>query len=184
MIVLTAVSMLGGVAAPAVTSYVDDARLVRANHDARTLSTSLVRLFHDVRQQRQRPGGWGTYTLLVGPGAVPRAATAASRSWTLPASAAMVGLLDDHLNRNLPGYTPRTSAGFGWRGAYLQERVSSDPWGQRYAVNVGVMARGDMDTVVLSPGPDAIVQSAFARDGLPTEGDDVVIQVAASGFGQ
>jgi hypothetical protein len=51
-------------------------------------------------------------------------------------------------------------------------------------VNVGVMAARSMDTVVLSPGPDAIVQSAFARDGLPTGGDDVVIQVAASGFGQ
>jgi hypothetical protein len=87
--------------------------------------------------------------------------------------------------RNAPGYWssafPRPA---GWRGSYLQDPVASDPWGQRYAVNVGAMKAAMADTIVLSAGPDGIAESAFERDGLPTSGDDVVALVATMGLGR
>jgi hypothetical protein len=95
-----------------------------------------------------------------------------------------VALLDDHLVVNEAGYSVvRGPSRLGWRGAYLQNPVQSDPWGHRYAVNIGVMRGHYFDTVVLSAGPDGIVDSPFERDGLPTTRDDIAALVASSGLG-
>jgi hypothetical protein len=127
--------------------------------------------------------GWRTYDLLVGAGAVPAASGPASSDWH--ESGPAVGLLDHQLVINGANYTTnRPGAPFGWRGAYLEQSVSSDPWGQRYAVNVGAMNTVGVDVVVLSAGPDGIVQSAFDVDGLPTGGDDVVSIVSSGGTGR
>jgi hypothetical protein len=180
--VLAALSILSGVAAPAVTTYVEDAKLVRARGDVRTIAISLVRMMSDVGPERAREGGWATYDLLVGAGAVPSTATAASRDWARSAS---VGRLDDHLIANAPEYVVRRGrAQFGWRGAYIQDPVAADPWGQRYAVNVAAMKSFVLDTVTLSAGADGIVESPFERDGLPTAGDDIVAMVSSAGVGR
>jgi hypothetical protein len=182
--VLAALSILSGVAAPAVTTYVEDAKLVRARGDVRTIAISLVRLMSDVGPERERVGGWATYSLLVGAGVAPSTATAESRDWAMPAGA-QVGRLDDHLITNAPEYLVRQGrAQFGWRGAYIQDPVAADPWGQRYAVNVSAMKSLTLDTVTLSAGADGMVQSAFERDGLPTAGDDIVAMVSSAGAGR
>lgn len=181
--ILTALTLLSGVAAPAVTTYLEDAQLVRARGDVRTIAISLVRLMNDVGPERSRDDGWATYDLLVGAGVTPAAANASSRDWV--SSGAAVGTLDDHLIVNTPDYSvrqPRTQ--FGWRGAYIQDPVGADPWGQRYAVNVAAMKSRAFDTVALSAGPDGVVESAFERDGLPTAGDDIVSMVSSAGFGR
>ena len=69
--ILTALTILSGVAAPAVTTYVEDAKLVRARGDVRTIAISLVRLMSDVGPERAREDGWATYDLLVGAGLAP-----------------------------------------------------------------------------------------------------------------
>jgi hypothetical protein len=181
--ILTAVTVLGGVAAPAVTTYLEDAQLVRARGDVRTIAISLVRLMSDVGPERSREEGWATYDLLTGAGLIPATGTPASRGWS--SAGARVGRLDDHLITNAPDYPARQPrAPFGWRGAYIQDPVSADPWGQRYAVNVAAMKSQAFDTVALSAGPDGIVESAFERDGLPTAGDDIVAMVSSGGLGR
>src|SRR5687768_2818530 len=166
--ILTALSILSGAAAPAVSDYVEEAKLIRARSDVRTIGISLVRLFSDVGGERDIEGGWGGYDLLVGGGAAPGAGTAAAVSWSA-VGGPRVGLLDDHLISNGPGYTARRATHrSGWRGAYLQDPVSADPWGHRYAVNVSTLKSRYLDTVVLSAGPDGVVDSPFERDGLPT----------------
>jgi hypothetical protein len=181
--ILTALTLLSGVAAPAVTTYLEDAQLVRARGDVRTIAISLVRLMNDVGPERSRDDGWATYDLLVGAGLTPTTDGASSRGWgTIGAT---VGRLDDHLIVNTPDYPvrqPRTQ--FGWRGAYLQDPVGADPWGHRYAVNVAAMKSRGFDTVVLSAGPDGVVASAFERDGLPTMDDDIVSVVSSAGLGR
>jgi hypothetical protein len=180
---LTALTLLSGVAAPAVTTYLEDAQLVRARADVRTIAISLVRLMNDVGPERGREGGWATFDLLVGAGLAPATSRVSSQPWA--SSGAMVGRLDDQLIVNTPEYSvrlPRTL--FGWRGAYLQDPVAADPWGQRYAVNVAAMKSRAFDTVTLSAGPDGIVQSAFERDGLPTSQDDIISVVSSSGLGR
>jgi hypothetical protein len=180
--ILTATTVLSGVAAPAMSDYLEDARSMRAEHDVRTLSASLIRLFNDVGAERTIDGGWATADLLVGAGVVPGAADVEAGPWSVGATHAGVVSLDDHLVVNEPGYSvARGSARLGWRGAYLQDPVRSDPWGQRYAVNVGVMRSHHLDTVVLSAGPNGVVDSPFERDGLPTTGDDIAAVVASSG---
>jgi hypothetical protein len=181
--ILTALTVLSGVAAPAVTTYLEDAKLVRARSDVRTISISLVRLMSDVGPERNREHGWATYDVLAGAGLIPATTGTPARGWA--AAGATVGSLDDHLLTNAPQYpAQRPRAQPGWRGAYLQDRVTADPWGQRYAVNVAAMKSPAFDTVTLSPGPDGIVESAFERDGLPTAGDDIVAMVSSAGLGR
>jgi hypothetical protein len=174
--ILTALTILSGVAAPAVTTYLEDAQLVRARSDVRTIAISLIRLMNDVGPERTRENGWATFDLLTGAGLVPATNTASTRRWA--SRGANVGSLDDQLISNGPEYSVRQPrAQFGWRGAYIQDPVAADPWGQRYAVNIAAMKSAVYDTVALSAGPDGIVDSAFERDGLPTAGDDIVSMV-------
>lgn len=182
--ILTAMTVLSGVAAPAVNDYVEQAKMVRAQHDVRTLSVSLVRLLNDVGAERSGDRGWSAYALFVGAGAAPEAGARGTEGWTLPVDAATVGILDDQLITNKAGYTPRTRGQLGWRGAYLQDPVTADPWGHRYGVNVGAMQSASLDTVVLSAGADGIADSPFELDGLPTSGDDFVSVVSTNGMGR
>jgi hypothetical protein len=90
-------------------------------------------------------------------------------------------LLDDQLLRNGPKYAPfKSFERRGWRGAYIQQPVSSDPWAHRYAVNVGAVGR-DADIFVASAGPDGVVTLSFDADGLDHAGDDIVSLVSSEG---
>lgn len=179
--VLAALAILTGAAAPAVNDYVEEAKLIRAHHDVRTLGLTLVRLFNDVGSERDITNGWATYDVLVGSGSVPDAAGRGTEAWIAPVGTG-VGSLDDQLITNTAGYAPYYQRRpFGWRGAYLQNSVGPDPWGHRYAVNVRAMRSSHWDTVVLSAGPDGLVESPFALDGLPTAGDDIVSLVSSGG---
>lgn len=57
---------------------------------------------------------------------------------------------------------------FYWRGAYLTPIVGPDPWGYRYMANVEFLGHpsgsspSENDVVVLSAGPNARVDTAFA----------------------
>jgi hypothetical protein len=183
MTVLTAVTILSGAAAPAVNDYVEQAKRVRVRHDVDTLAVTLMRMANDTPAQAMAPGGWATYDLLVSEGAVPEASGAAA-GWTATREDS-VGRLDDHLIYNDGRYPrPERYGAFGWRGPYLQQTVAADPWGIRYGVNVHAMRTPDLDTVVLSAGPDGRVDSPFAVDGLPTRADDVVALVSVGGRGR
>lgn len=179
-IILTTLTVMSGLAAPAIGDYVAQAQVVRARHDVRTLAVCLIQLFGDTASERRIEGGWATQDLLVGAGAIPGAGERESIPWTAPVGGT-VGLLDDQLIRNTAGYTPYRAS--GWRGSYLQDPVGPDPWGNRYAINVRALRSRHADTVVLSAGPDGLVHSLFEVDGLPTRGDDIGALVASTGTG-
>jgi len=97
------------------------------------------------------------------------------------------------------------SSGFNaphaWRGAYLRGPVETDPWGNRYAVNVafldprldaapvavnGVITAGfgtatypRLDVFAISAGPDEEIDTKSAQDGA-VAGDDDFIYVVSS----
>ena len=89
------------------------------------------------------------------------------------------------------------NAPYAWRGAYMRGPVSADPWGNRYAVNVGFLkpstttaianvtagfATTDyprLDVFVLSAGPDEEIDTRSAQDGA-VPGDDDFIYIVAS----
>ena len=182
-VVLTMLSIWTAATAPAVDDYVNEAKLVRAHHDVSTLSVSLLRLFSDTAAQSRIDGGWATYDLLVGAGAIPANEAPESESWT-SAPGETVGWLDDQLVNNTPGYTTADAQRFaatGWRGAYLQQRVAADPWGYRYAINTSSLKTRGLDTVIITAGPNGLIESLFEVDGLPTGGDDIAASVSSGG---
>lgn len=136
--------------------------------------------------------------------------------WREPWSGHPVDTLANHLVQNTPGHDPsaryRTPADiptfgserqvafatqsglgarFAWRGPYLSAPVRSDPWGNRYAVNVVFLDPGSdsatadqagylSDVFVLSAGPDEEVDTPFSIDGV-VPGDDDLIRVISGG---
>jgi len=136
--------------------------------------------------------------------------------WREPWSGQPVDTLANHLVQNTPGHdlsaryrTPADlsadgseqqvafaiqsgmGARFAWRGPYVSAPVRSDPWGNRYAVNVRFLdpvadsATGDgsgylYDVFVLSAGPDEEIDTPFSIDGV-VPGDDDLIRVIAGG---
>jgi hypothetical protein len=57
--------------------------------------------------------------------------------------------------------------------------VGPDPWAYRYAVNVRWLATDSrFDTVVVSPGPNGLIETAFQADGITAGGDDVLALVS------
>ena len=183
--ILTAFTILGGLTAPAIYDYIEDARVIRARHDATTIAVSLVRLFDDVGAEGGRPKGWASYDVLVGAGVAPAAGDEQASAWAIPANAAGVGSIDDQLVRNTAEYSRhRTSAMVGWRGPYVQKTVDADPWGHRYAVNVRALRTTGSDTFVLSAGPDGVVTTPFDSDGLSGTRDDIAALVSSSGLGR
>jgi type II secretory pathway pseudopilin PulG len=165
--------------------------------------------------------------MLVGDGDVPARATAvtADSIWTQAVDGTVVDTISNHLIENTPGestnqryrnptdvtvatpggnnidFARAASSGFNaphaWRGPYLRGPVDSDPWGNRYAVNVAFLDTSATDTranftnggspalfprfdvFVLSAGADEEVDTAFAQDGAVPGDDDFIYLVAS-----
>jgi type II secretory pathway pseudopilin PulG len=163
------------------------------------------------------PSAYFTLEMLISDGDTPDGGDVGDGwRWREPWSGHPVDTLANHLVKNSPGYdygagyrTPddivadgserqvafASQAGFGaqfaWRGPYISGRVASDPWGNRYAINVMYMdpgadsATGDgagymYDIFVLSAGPDEEIDTPFSVDGV-IPGDDDLLRVIAGG---
>lgn len=180
-IMVSVFSVLTAVLSPTIGDYVEDARRAKAKQDVSVLASTFARFTFDVARDGSLEGGWASLGLLVGPGGAPVVGDGGDAAWAAAVDGQRVGLLEDHLMVNTPGY-PRRGAGphfvaGGWRGAYLSG-LTADPWGYRYAINVGTFADGRADTIVLSPGPNGVVETAFGADGVRAGGDDIVAVIA------
>ena len=180
-IMLSVLSVLTAVLSPTVGDYVEDARRVKASEDVQVLASVFARFTFDVPIDRNLEGGWAKADLLVGPGDAPTAGEDGDEAWAAEVDGQRVGRLEDHLMVNTPGYpTRRPGPRFvaaGWRGAYLSA-LTPDPWGRRYAINVQSYNSSTADTIVLSPGPNGVVETGFSADGVAPGGDDIVAVIA------
>lgn len=163
-VVVATMSVLTATAAPNLQEYLETARMTKATGDVRVIAMSLFRLTSHVGHPRR---GADRADLLVSEGEIPTAAAVNVRPWTLPVDHKGVQNLADHLVDNAAAYTSR------WRGPYM-ERLSPDPWGARYAANVGyLMIPGGHAVLVISAGPNGILETPIAATGLRVGGDDV-----------
>ena len=180
---LTVTAITAGAAAPAIQDYVTQARYVRAQQDTHTIAIALARLESDVLGQAARDRGWATFETLVSQGSLPAAGPGGDSAWLAPAGSGKTGSLDDHLVTNAAGYTtnpPRQNNHIrGWHGPYVEAGIPSDPWGNRYAVNVKALASGTGCTVVVSAGPNGLIETAYNGIAITPGGDDIVAVVAA-----
>lgn len=177
--IVASMAILAATAGPHMQEYIETARMTKARGDVRVIAVSMVRLLADVGSVHGPEPLRTQPALLVTAGTVPAAAASPEYAWT--------GAIDDrvqrlewHLVDNGAGYPERGGIGANWRGPYL-ERLSSDPWGGRYGANVGMLrhARPGL-TVVLSAGPNQVVETPFVLERLTAGGDDVLALVWAT----
>jgi len=178
--VLAVASLLTSVLAPAIGDFVNGARLVKARSDMQVIAVGLTRFAFDVSLQRNTSGSWSGFDVLVGAGQTPAPGDTDASPWTAELSTGRAGQLDDYLVRNQAGDERRTARfgggmfSRGWAGPYLDAGVGPDPWGYRYAVSVRHLVDGSgWDAVVLSAGPDAIVETAFNSRAASTDSGDL-----------
>jgi type II secretory pathway pseudopilin PulG len=174
-IILSTVSILAAATAPTLGDYINDARQARARDEVRVVAAALSRLSGDVLSRAEIQGGLATLQIVVSAGDTPVVGSGVDSRWAMAPTESGVGLLNDHLMSNAIGYPVQGTdlpAGIkGWHGPYIDRPLGADPWGRRYAVRFG---RGLTATVVLSAGPDGIVNTIDGPNGLVPGGDDII----------
>lgn len=174
-VVITALAIVAGTAGSHVGEYLNVARTIKARGDVRALVTSVAYFLNDVGGRLQGANGGPPPSLLVSDGDIPEPGGDEGQPWTLPADGRRVQDLYAHMVDNTVGYRR-------WRGPYV-EGLGSDPWGARYGINVGCLTATGTGyvTIVMSPGPDGVVDAAFRAKGLPSRQSDDLIGLVSTG---
>lgn len=180
--VLAIISILAAVLTPVVVNYMDQARTTRAVADVRSIADA-VRLYQ--RDTGKFPiyanttdAGSDTAgaSLLVGPGTAPTdGSTSPTNQWT---TGITTTTLEVYLNENKLNLTTTPKVGnTGFKGPYIGT-VQADPWGYRYTVTAMNLTRASTNWgVVISPGPDGILQTdptQVTSAQFTALGDDIV----------
>lgn len=191
-VVLAVIVTLALILTPSIANFINDSRVARARSDCQTIASAVVQFYRDNGFFPQWPaavaGGAGLaqrrVSLLVSPGRIPAEGTPSF--WTTGTS----DLLNNQLMGNGPGYALRTvTSQYGWNGPYFSSELGSDPWGNRYMVNIGLMdvSQGTQQVggatksavYVLSAGPNGTVETPYAQNILAATygGDDIGIRI-------
>lgn len=178
-VILMVMSVLSVMSTPVIGDYVSDARRVKAAEDVQVLAATFARFTYDARMSPALDRDWQHFGVLVSQGQAPAAVGDDTAAWADEAGSQRVGLLDEHLITNAPGYATAENDSApawarGWRGPYVNAGISADPWGRRYAINVGSRTARGAKLMVLSAGPNGIVETPFARAGFAPGGDDII----------
>lgn len=157
-------AVVASVSAPVVNRYMRQAKTLRAMREVHVLGSAMALFMADMRLTNRVPPapGGGRLKLLVGEGSVPEPASSAARPWALTYEDPGVASFDDYLLNNTVGFKERKGkpGGAAWDGPYANVRTPEDPWGNRYACNIGAIAEGYVP-VILSAGPDGAVALPF-----------------------
>jgi len=175
-VVLAVIVTLALILTPSIVNFINDSRTARARADTHAISAALVQLYRDTgffpQWTTANNGGPGLAAnkvdLLISPGNVPSVAT--PNTWTTGTS----DQLTNQLIANTPAYTMRTATStFGWNGPYLSSTINSDPWNNRYMVNVGLIdnTQGTQDAAgatksavwAISAGPNGTIDTAYTQ---------------------
>lgn len=141
-VVLAVLVTLALILTPSIANFINDSRVARARSDCQTIASSIVQFYRDNGFFPQWPaavaGGpglpQGRVNLLVSAGRIPPESTPSF--WTSGTS----DLINNQLMVNNPGYALRTpSTQYGWNGPYFSSELGTDPWGNRYMVNIGLI---------------------------------------------
>jgi type II secretory pathway pseudopilin PulG len=196
-IVIAITAVIATVAVGGAMRYVDDARISRATADTQTIGITIQSFMHDTGWAPAFKSGIARgpqddiFFVLQSDGNDPLVQP--SQDW--PTDASRKDRLENQLIKNLPGGSgpayPRMgeipySRFKGWNGPYTASFPSSDPWGDRYLVNVQLLtSRGvQLDhnlTLGVGQRPAIFVVSAGPNRQLETKFDQVAEQFAAGG---
>lgn len=187
---MTVSLVIMGALMPTLTATVADAKRTRVLADEQNLATQMNDMLNDVNDNVFTFDGSGSsaskVSLLVSDGDLPRECTAPSgcgggaTSWDRPVdnTGGLVDFIERHLSTNNPRGNPANdypiTGADHWRGAYWSGPVDPDPWGNRYMVNAHWLNSGTSNVIVLSAGPNEIIECIFTNAGytLPSCGGD------------
>jgi prepilin-type N-terminal cleavage/methylation domain-containing protein len=195
IVAIAVVAILAGIITPSVIKHLDDSKQARAQNDCLVIGTAIGSFYKDVaRWPNMNAAGTVGVTLLVSDGNTPAVAGGVG-TWNTALTSAAVDLLSNHLSANTPKaqtgsiYPNNASAPgseFVWRGPY-QTQFPADPWGNRYAVNIGNMtannAANSNAVWVLSAGRNGIIETPWnpaapaAGTVITASGDDIVYRL-------
>ena len=184
---LAVISTLGAVTTPVIGDYVSDARHVQAVSDLSTLAVTFTRFTFDARMDANADRHWQRCDILVGEGVTPVVAPGIDAAWTGEPGSGKVGRLEEHLQTNAAGYEtagssrPLAMGQRGWRGPYVSPGISPDAWGHRFVINVAGWNQRRGALVVLSAGPNGIIETPFDTPGATPGGDDLLAVIAGIG---
>ena len=190
IVILAVIMILAATLTPLILNYLDDAKQAKAERDVKEIGGALLTLTKDtghlpIYKDGTKMTGEGDIHLLRGPGNNPVDFTpsqgqgnATGQKWL---ETTKIGELENHVFKNNPGTAPYPASGRNrWRGPYL-ERLSTDPWGNRYLVNVRMAspeAEDEAPTWVLSAGPNGKIETpSNGAAGSAPGGDDIVYRV-------
>lgn len=190
-VVLAVIVTLALILTPSIGNFINDSRMARARTDCQTIAAAIVQFYRDTgffpQWAAAASGGPGSIQnriqVLTTQGNPPLEDSPSAWSTSVPSS------LADQLLVNAPGYAMRTaSSQFGWNGPYLSSELQSDPWGNRYVINIGLIdvSPGVQTTTglksavwVLSAGPNGVLETPFSRPvtSAVLVGDDIGIRI-------
>jgi type II secretory pathway pseudopilin PulG len=179
-ILLVVTAALVAAIAPALTSTLRDARIVRAITDMEAIRDAILLFTSDGFMRftidgSQDAGSQAAF--LYSDGDIPAAGN--SPDWRESTASDQHGFLEEHLVLNwFNGGASYPLAGSpAWRGAYINAPIDPDPWGNRYAVNVRYMGPDPHDVVVLCAGPDEAIDTPEEGNPLIGGHDDILVLV-------
>ena len=180
-VTIGALSILAASSTPVIDKYVRHAKIIRATGEVRIIGSATVFLVEDMasRGVEESPGSGKYLELMVSAGDVPDAEEGTGSPWRWSAGQPGVGTFFDYMIVNTPGFPKRSETGakFAWDGPYLAGEPGPDPWGSRYAYNVGVARKGrPFIPMVLCAGPDGVISIPYQithADLALDRGDDI-----------
>jgi prepilin-type N-terminal cleavage/methylation domain-containing protein len=187
IVVLGVIAVLTAILAPIVVNYIGQAKDRRGDADVQTIGTAVLAFNSDTKEwpiwavgTAVRPTNTAYEVLNGEAGSVPALAAGVSAAWTTALGSS--DSIDDQLITNDPAYPTTTTGTKAWLGPYL-ERVSEDPWGNRYYIVVKFLKPGISGATnaayVISAGPDGEIDTAFemAPGAFIIGDDDVVFRI-------
>jgi type II secretory pathway pseudopilin PulG len=205
VLVIAIAAILAGISISAAMTHIENARLSRATSDAEIIGISIHSFMHDTgwapafKSGDARTPDDDVFSVLESAGSDPTVDD--MLHW--PMEASKRERLENQLIKNKPGDTgtpyPRMGeisyARFkGWNGPYTTSMPSSDPWGDKYLVNVqlltpkGVQLEHEtlalgtgqrLAVFVVSAGPNRQLETKFDQfaEAFVAGGDDVVYRI-------
>jgi hypothetical protein len=192
-VVLIATAALIGALAPSVAATVRHAEIAAATTTMTAIKDAIIgpnQALDNMNFTRFTINGLSGGTQvrrLVSDGDVPRdRAVTGNLNWqaVVDNATGLTDFLERHLITNQPRGNPANAystteivADTYWQGAYLTAPIDSDPWGNRYVVNVEFLGASTNDVVVYSSGPDEQIDSAYQANPLAATDDDLIVLV-------
>lgn len=191
-VVLAVIVTLALILTPAMSNFINDARMARSRNDVHTIASAVTQVYKDTgffpQWSAANNGGAGLAAnkvdLLVSPGNVP--ASAQQTLWITGST----DTLANQLLSNAPGYTMRTAtSNSGWNGPYLASTLGADAWGNRFMVNVGLLdattgvqtSAGSLKSAVwvISAGPNGTIETLHTQPvtTAAAAGDDIYVRL-------